>query len=65
MLSQIPGISSKYACALMKTYKTLKNLITNLETNSNCLNGFSYINEKGQKRKLPNNIPPLLIKYLL
>jgi ERCC4-type nuclease len=52
MLCQIPGISSVTAIAIMEKFKTISNLIKELETNSDCLKDLSYTNAKGQVRKI-------------
>ncbi len=52
MLCQSPGISSVTALAVMEKYKTIQNLIKELELNSECLKDLSYTNTKGQVRKI-------------
>jgi ERCC4-type nuclease len=44
MLCQIPGISSVTALAVMEKYKTIPNLIKEIETNNECLKDLSYTN---------------------
>ena len=52
MLSNIPSVSSKTAIAIMETYKTIKNLITCLENDQECLKDFKYKMENGSMRKI-------------
>jgi ERCC4-type nuclease len=52
MLCQIPGISSVTALAIILKYKSISNLIKELEINKECLKDISYITSKGQTRKI-------------
>ena len=52
MLCQIPGISSVTAIAIMNHYHSLKTLIEEIVKDVNCLQKITYINNKGQIRKL-------------
>jgi ERCC4-type nuclease len=52
MLCQIPSISSTTAIAIMKEYKTLPNMIKDLEINPDKLKNITYINDKNQTKKL-------------
>lgn len=52
MLCQIPGISSVTAIAIMSQYKCIKNLIEEIEKDNSCLEKITYVNSKGQTRKL-------------
>lgn len=65
MLCQIPGISSVSAIAIMKKYETISNLLKELEKDTNCLNGISYTNEKGQTRKINKNVISNIVHFLL
>jgi ERCC4-type nuclease len=65
MLCQIPGISSVTALAVMDKFKTLSNLIKELETNNECLKDLSYTNSKGQTRKINKTCIANIVKYLL
>lgn len=56
VLMQIPNISHKTASIIMKEYKTINNLIDSIQKNINCLDNFTYTNEKQQKRKLNKNV---------
>ena len=64
MLCQIPGISSTSAIAIMNKYKTIQNLIKNLCENELCLKDISYINSKGQQRKVNKTVISNIIKFL-
>ena len=52
MLCQIPGISSVTALTIMEKYKSLPNLIKELEANNDCLKDITSTNTKGQTRKI-------------
>jgi len=65
MLCQIPGISSVTALAIMEKYKTIANLIKELEANSDCLKDISSTNAKGQTRKINKTSLANISKYLL
>ena len=65
MLCQIPGISSVTALAIMEQYKTIPNLIKELETNNDVMNGLSYTNSKGQVRKINKTSIANIVKFLL
>ena len=52
MLCQIPGVSSVTAVAIMSHYKCIKNLIEEIEKDNLCLEKITYVNSKGQTRKL-------------
>jgi hypothetical protein len=64
MLCQIPGISSTSAIAVMNKFKTIQNLVTQLNDNECCLKDISYINAKGQSRKINKTVISNIIKYL-
>jgi ERCC4-type nuclease len=65
MLCQIPGISSISAIAIIQKFKSLTNLIKELEINNDCLNDVSYINSKGQSRKINKTCSINIVKFLL
>ena len=65
MLCQVPGISSVSAIAIIKKFKSLANLIKELEANNDCLNDVSYINTKGQSRKINKTCSINIVKFLL
>ena len=57
MLMQIPGVSSIVAAKISNNFKSLKNLLENLENNPDCLNNLKYdgeINRKFSKTTLIN-----------
>ena len=65
MLCQIPGISSVTALAVMEKYKTIPNLIKELETDNDCMKNLSYTNTKGQVRKISKTCIANIVKFLL
>ena len=65
MLCQIPGISSVTALAIMDKFKTLPNLIQEVQQNEECLKDISYTNTKGQTRKINKTSVLNIVKYLL
>lgn len=65
MLCQIPGISSVTALAVMDKFKTIPNLVKELETNTECLKDLSYTNAKGQVRKINKTCLLNIVKFLL
>lgn len=65
MLCQIPGISSVTALTIMDKFKTLPNLIKEVEKNQDCLKDISYINTKGQSRKINKTSILNIAKFLL
>jgi ERCC4-type nuclease len=66
MLSQIPNVSSASAIAIMNKFSTIKQLLTALQNDSNCLNDITITNKNGQSKKLTkpciNTIYDFLIK---
>jgi len=65
MLCQIPGISSVTALAIMDKFKTIPNLIQEVQQNDDCLKDISYVNTKGQSRKINKTSIVNIVKYLL
>ena len=65
MLINIPSVSSKSAITIMKKYKTVKNLIQELEKDSDILNNIKMENEKGQTRKISKQCIENIKKFLL
>jgi len=65
MLCQIPGISSVTALAVMEKYKSIPNLIKELETSQDTLKDLSYTNTKGQVRKINKTSIANIVKFLL
>ena len=65
MLCQIPGISSVTALSIMEKYKTLPNLIKEIELNNDCLKDITSTNAKGQTRKINKTSLLNIVKFLL
>jgi len=65
MLCQIPGISSVTALAIIEKYKSLPNLIKELENNNDCLKDITSTNVKGQTRKINKSSIANIVKFLL
>lgn len=65
MLCQIPGISSVTALAIMEKYKTLPNLIKEIDLNNDSMKDLSYTNSKGQVRKISKTCIANIVKFLL
>ena len=65
MLCQIPGISSTTSIAILKQFKTIRNVISELEKDPKCLLSITYTNNKGQTRKINKNTGDILRKYLI
>jgi ERCC4-type nuclease len=65
MLCQIPGISSVTALALINKFKSISNLIKELEQNSECLKDVTYTNSKNQTKKINKTCIVNIEKYLL
>jgi ERCC4-type nuclease len=64
MLCQIPGISSTTAIAIMQHFKTISNLIIQLNNQPDIMNNLTYVNEKGQKRKISKTVIENITKFL-
>lgn len=63
MLSQIPGISSKTAMAIMKEFDNFPTLIDELRSNPQCLDTI-VCETNGKTRKLGKNVKEGLLHYL-
>lgn len=63
LLSQIPGVSSQIAIAVMSKFKTIKNLIKNLEEDSKCLDDIVTTNS-GKPRRLNKTSINNIFKYM-
>lgn len=63
MLMQIPNISSSIAYLISKEFKTLKNLIENMENNPNCLDNLKY--EGDNKRKISKTAISNIKEFIL
>jgi ERCC4-type nuclease len=64
MLCQIPGISSVSAIAIMKHFNTISNLFSCIKADEACLKNISYVNSKGQTRKISKTVTGNIVKYL-
>ena len=64
MLSCIPGINSKTATQIMSEYKTIQNLLYQLEKEPECLNTFMIKTESGNMRKINKNCVDNIKKFL-
>lgn len=64
MLCQIPGISATSAIAVMKEFHTVHNLIAKINESELCLKDVSYLNAKGQSRRINKTVIANIIKYL-
>lgn len=62
MLMQIPGVNFKSAESILNTYKTIKNLVIELEKNFNCLDNIKYENSN---RKINKTTIENIKNYLL
>ena len=65
MLSNIPRISIKTAKCILEHFKTIKNLISELEKDENCLDNIKMKNDKGVERKINKNSIENIKKYLM
>jgi len=65
MLCQIPGVSSNTALTIMEKYKSIANLIKELDLNSECLNNITCTNAKGGSRKINKTSVTNIVKFLL
>lgn len=65
MLAQIPNVSTVTACAIIERFKSISDLIKDIETNgSKHLDEISYINKTGGTRKLNKTAITNIIQYL-
>jgi ERCC4-type nuclease len=65
MLCQIPGVSSVTALAIMEKYKTISNLIKEINLDKDCLKEMCYTNSKGQIRKINKSSILNIIKFII
>jgi ERCC4-type nuclease len=65
MLCQIPGISSTTALTIIEKYKSISNLIKELENNKDCMKDICYTNIKGQERKINKTSIANIVKFLV
>lgn len=64
MLSQIPGISTTSALAILSQFKTLPNLIECIKKDSTCLNTVCTTDSNGKSRKISKTAIATLIQFL-
>jgi ERCC4-type nuclease len=64
MLSQIPGVSSVTAIAIMQKFGTFANLIASIKEDPKCLKDISYTNAKQQVRKVSKTALQNVVQYL-
>ena len=64
VLCQIPGISSVTACAIIKEYNTINNLIDCIKKDNKCLDNITYETDKGQKRKISKTSIKNIVDFL-
>ena len=62
MLMQIPNVNVASAEAIINKYKTVRNLILELEKDNNCLNNIKLKNNKKINKNTINNIIIYLLK---
>jgi len=65
MLSTIPGVSSKSAISVMAIFKSVKNLINELEKDIDCLDKIKICLENGKERKVTKTCIENIKKFLL
>ena len=65
ILSQIPGISSITARAIMRQYSSLYTLLQSVQNNKHCLDDICYETKTGKKRHLSKTAADNITKYLL
>jgi ERCC4-type nuclease len=64
MLCQIPGISSQTAIAILTKFKTISNLIKNINEDEKCLHDVCSIDKNNKARKINKTCITTLIKFL-
>lgn len=64
MISQIPGISTVVASAIIEKYNNIYNLVNCLKEDQTCLDNFKIVSKNGE-RKIGKNIIAGLKEYLL
>jgi ERCC4-type nuclease len=65
MLCQIPGVSSTTAIVIMEKFKTIHNLIKEMEINPECLQSVCYTTSAGQSRKITKTSIANIAKFLV
>ena len=64
ILSQIPGISTVSAIAVMKKFGTISNLVDSIRNDPTCLNDI-VCETKGKTRKIGKNVVENILKFLV
>ena len=65
VLTQIPGVSSVTAVAIMKEFGTLNNLIEKLKADSTCVDNLKYETDKKQLRRINKTSIANILKFLI
>jgi len=65
MLCQIPGVSANTALTIMQKFKSISNLIKEMEINPECLKNICCENAKGDSRKINKSSIANIVKFLL
>lgn len=65
MLACIPSVSNKSATAIIEKFKSIKNLIEELDKNENCLNGIKLTTTNGKERNINKSCIENVKKFLL
>jgi ERCC4-type nuclease len=64
MLSQIPGISSNTAIAILQKHKSISNLIKNIQQDDKCLKDICIVDKNNKSRKINKTCIENIIKFL-
>lgn len=64
-LSQIPGVSINISKCIMNEYKTIRNLIKNLEENENILENLQLTSNTGKTRKLGPKLSKRIFEFFI
>lgn len=64
MLSQIPGVSSSIAIAILAQFGNLPNLIKCIQEDESCISNICTIDTNGKSRKINKNAIASIIKFL-
>lgn len=64
MLSQIPGVSSNTAIAILQKYKSISNLIINIQKDDKCLIDICIIDKNNKSRKINKTSIENIYKFL-
>jgi len=64
MLSQIPGVSTTIALAIMNKFHTLPKLIESIQTDALCMNDICTVDPKGKPRKISKTAIASILTFL-